>query len=150
MNIFRGFALMFFSVTALAGEDRPSMPWIEMQDHRFHVEIANNAASRSQGLMYREKLEDDHGMVFIFPRETVLRFWMKNTLIPLDIIFLDKQFRIVNIAQGALPCEEVPCLRYSSQVPAKYVIEVNAGIADDIGLQLGDMIGVSWNVSDIN
>lgn len=127
----------------VASDGETDIPWIEMQGERFYVEVVEDSKSRSQGLMYRELLAADSGMVFIYPSERVRNFWMKNTLIPLDIIFLDSQLRIVSIVREAPPCEKELCDSYSSQHPAMYVVEVNAGIASSLGLEPGDIVRFS-------
>ena len=78
-----------------------------------NVEVADTPQKQSQGLMYRENLKLDHGMLFIFDDESILSFWMKDTLIPLDMIFVDKTFRIINVVDNALPCNIEPCPDYS-------------------------------------
>lgn len=101
------------------------------------IEIADTEEERTQGLMDRESLEG--GMLFIFEEENYLNFWMKNTLIPLDIIFLDKNYKILNI-QNAVPCKEEPCELYPSAGKAKYVLEVNAGFAQEENLIVGEKL----------
>ena len=101
---------------------------IEVGRKVWKVEIANTNEERSQGLMYREKLEEGHGMLFVFEKVKVYEFWMKNTLIPLDMIWLDEDFDIVDV-QTAVPCpvEEENCPTYKPKGVAKYVLEVNGG-----------------------
>ena len=100
------------------------------------VEIADTPYKQSIGLMNRERLEDNLGMFFIFNDEQRREFWMKNTLIPLDMIFLDKDFKIVNIVKNAIPCKILNCEVYSSLFPSKYVIEVNSGFVERYNLTL--------------
>lgn len=106
---------------------------------KMNIEIADDDNARMKGLMFREKLEENSGMLFVFDSENYQTFWMKNTLIPLDMIFIDKDFEIVDI-KAAVPCREDPCALYKSSNPAKYVLEVNANftIKNDIGI--GDKI----------
>src|SRR3989338_3158581 len=85
---------------------------------KVNVEIADDAKERATGLMFREFLGDDSGMLFVFDDENARNFWMKNTLIPLDIIFISKGFEIVDI-KYAEPCKEDPCASYSPVKPAK-------------------------------
>lgn len=101
------------------------------------VEIADTPDERKQGLMNRTELPDNHGMLFIFPNERPRTFWMKNTEIPLDIIFLDAQRRVINVEQ-ANPEPDIPpenMTLYTSDRPAQYVIELEQGFAErhDIG-----------------
>ena len=94
----------------------------------FKVEATDDIA---KGLMYREKMEADHGMLFIFPTIQKHSFWMKNTLIPLDIIWLDEKKEVVFIAKNAQPCTE-ECSLIIPDKNAKYVLEINTGIIDVI------------------
>ena len=146
MKLISSTILLLLCTIVMAGGISTSQPWVEMQGERFCVEVVDDRESRSRGLMHREVLAADHGMVFIYPGERVRNFWMKNTLIPLDIIFLDSQLRIVSIARDAQPCNKAPCTRYSSQQPAQYVIEVNAGIAASLGLESGDTVRFSRSI----
>ena len=101
------------------------------------VEVADNDAERAQGLMYRTKMEDSQGMLFIFPQEAPRSFWMKNTKIPLDIIYVDGNKQIVTLHQGVMPYSEKSL---PSSKPAQYVIEVNAGFTGRYGIQEGDRV----------
>ncbi len=101
---------------------------------RFHVEVAANAAQRAYGLMNRASLAADAGMIFIFPQPVEARFWMKDTLIPLDMIFADPAGRITRIAENAQPMDESVI---DGGPGVAYVIEVNAGQAQRLGLRPG-------------
>lgn len=105
-----------------------------------YVEIADDPHERDQGLMFRENLEWDRGMLFVFDEERTLSFWMKNTLIPLDMLFIDADFRIIDVKENVPPCKEDPCPSYPSKQPAKYVLEVNSGFALKNNLEIGDMM----------
>ena len=102
---------------------------------RFDVELATTPEERSRGLMFRESMPRGDGMLFVFDRERPLSFWMRNTLIALDIIFLDAEGRVVNVAAGAVPGDETPL---PSDGPALAVLEVNAGLAARMGIGPGD------------
>lgn len=91
------------------------------------IEIADDENERVRGLMYRSILPDSCGMLFIFENSETRSFWMKNTHIPLDIIYISDQFRLVSIQKNTLPFSEAPLL---SEGPARYVVEVNAGFTD--------------------
>ena len=106
---------------------------------KVKVEIADNDKERTYGLMNREKLDYNSGMIFIFNDEKIRNFWMKNTLIPLDIIFVDSNLTIVNIA-NAEPCKSDPCSLYNSEKETKYVIEVNLGYTKDNRILTGQKI----------
>ncbi|HBB03272.1 MAG: hypothetical protein US89_C0006G0081 [Candidatus Peregrinibacteria bacterium GW2011_GWF2_38_29] len=107
----------------------------EKGDYRVNVEIASTDEERAKGLMARETLEKDSGMLFVFEEEALRAFWMKNTLIPLDMIFLSANKKIVSITENAAPCGNVEdadgakCKLYESLKPAKYVIEIAGGEA---------------------
>ncbi|PHR62464.1 MAG: hypothetical protein COA47_03560 [Robiginitomaculum sp.] len=107
------------------------------QTIRLAVEFADDPIERAQGLMHREKMADDHGMLFDFDRRSTVNMWMKNTLIPLDMIFLSKTGRVVTIARNAKPGS---LRRISSGVPVSGVLEVNAGMARKWNIRRGDMV----------
>ena len=104
------------------------------------VEIAADDDSRAQGLMYRDRLQPGAGMLFLFPQDDVLSFWMKNTRIPLDMIFIDASRRIVGIMHDVPPCRFDPCPSYGPNKIARYVLEVAGGVAREHGLKPGDML----------
>jgi len=126
--------LAFFAVVACA----KSGPTVELKGKTFTIEIAEDEASRQHGLMDRTKMDDDHGMLFIFQDDAPRGFWMKNTKIPLDMIFLDADRKIVSVTHGAEPCVTERCPAYMSGAPARYVLELNAGQAAKLGLTSGD------------
>ena len=101
-----------------------SSPSVSVNSNKYFVELALTNQERALGLMNRENLPSSQGMLFIFDEERVLSFWMKNTLIPLDIVFINSDFEVVSVAK-AVPCESDPCPTYPSAGPAKYVLEVN-------------------------
>ena len=101
------------------------------------IEIADNDYETQTGLMYRTKLGTNHGMLFIFPDEDFRSFYMKNTKIPLDIIYIDEAKIIVSIQKNAKPFDETSL---PSDTPAKYVLEVNGGLSDEWQLEVGDRI----------
>ncbi len=93
------------------------------------VEVADTPEKWSRGLMFRTYLNESSGMFFVFSSEQERSFWMKNTLIPLDIIFISSNFTIVDIKENFAPCQKDTCETYKSMAPAQYVLEVNAGFA---------------------
>ena len=101
------------------------------------IEIANNEYEIQTGLMYRNKLDKNNGMLFIFPDVQMRSFYMKNTKIPLDIIYIAEDKSIVSIQKNALPFDETSL---PSEAPAKYVLEINAGLSDEWQLNIGDVI----------
>jgi hypothetical protein len=101
------------------------------------IEIVEQQEEIRQGLMYRSHLEEDNGMFFIFPEEEEQSFWMKNTMIQLDIIFVNADFRIVHITRYAMPYSKEPI---PSIYPSKYVVEVNGGFCDSHHIEPGDQV----------
>ena len=106
----------------------------------FSVEIADTQEEHALGLMYRDSMPADHGMIFLFPNEAPRRFWMKNTRIPLDIMYFDKDLKLVSISADTPPCRVSNCPSYSSKAPAQYVLELNAGLAASLGVKVGDQL----------
>jgi uncharacterized membrane protein (UPF0127 family) len=106
----------------------------------FFVELAKNDAERETGLMYRTEMPKDHGMLFIFDKEGIYSFWMKNTLIPLDMIWIDGNNKVVFVNQNSQPCKTSNCPSTNPNVKAKYVLEINAGISKEMGIKAGDKI----------
>ena len=102
------------------------------------VEIADTYEERGRGLMCRSSLESNSGMIFIFPEEQQLSFWMKNTLIPLDIIFINSEYEVVSIHKNTTPLNDQKT--YQSNLPAQYALELKAGASAENDLQIGDTI----------
>jgi uncharacterized membrane protein (UPF0127 family) len=107
-------------------------------DHCFFVELAKTEAERERGLMNREELGKDKGMFFLFDKEGIYPFWMKNTLIPLDIIWIGSENKIVFIGHNVQPCKSLICPTTNPQIKAKYVLEINGGLSAEMGIKLGD------------
>ena len=103
------------------------------------VEFAKNEMERSLGLMYRSSMDEHQGMWFIFPEEAPRSFYMRNTEISLDIIYLDKDKKVVSITKNARPYDETSL---PSEKPAMYVLEINGGLADKWGIDKGDRVEV--------
>lgn len=103
--------------------------------HRFSVEVMRTDEQRARGLMHRRFMPEDRGMLFDFKREEPVSMWMKNTYLSLDMVFIDKTGRVVNVAENTEPLSEriIP-----SAAPVLAVLEVNAGTARRIGLKAGD------------
>ena len=120
---------------------------VELRGERFSVEIAADDASRAQGLMNRESMADGQGMLFIFEREGPQSFWMKNTLIPLDILYFDDDRRLVSASRRVPPCRTARCPSYPSRAPARYVLELNGGLAEQIGASIGDELHFGPGIS---
>lgn len=105
--------------------------------HAFEVEVMRTEEGRERGLMFRRSMPADHGMLFDFDGERVIDMWMKNTFIPLDMIFIGRAGKVVAVLENTEPMSE---RILSSRVPALRVLEVNAGTAARIGLEIGDAV----------
>ena len=112
--------------------------WVELRGKRFGVEIADDEAERARGLMFRDQMAADHGMLFVHDDEQPQSYWMKNTRIPLDIIYFDHARKLVSVAH-APPCSLGDnCPPFPSEGPALYVLELNAGTVEALGAKAGD------------
>jgi uncharacterized membrane protein (UPF0127 family) len=114
----------------LSGKDR-------RQIKKIAIEIADNDAKREQGLMYRKTMADTNGMLFLFAVSEPQNFWMHNTYIPLDIIYIDENRQIVTIARNCKPLNDTDIPSVKS---AQYVVEVNGGFCDQYGVKEGDYV----------
>ncbi len=104
---------------------------------RFKVELALTPAEQQQGLMHRRSMPASSGMLFIYPRAGILGFWMKNTLIPLDIIFIGDDNRIVDIHENAQP---LSLRNIAPTEAARSVLEINGGLSVKMGIAIGDRV----------
>lgn len=117
------------------------LPGVTFPDgYAVHVEVAADPQTREQGLMYRDSLRDHSGMLFLFPRSGVYPFWMKNTLIPLDLIWIDEQKRVAHVKFDVPPCKADPCPSYDPEVSARYVLEVAGGVARQHRIAAGSQL----------
>jgi uncharacterized membrane protein (UPF0127 family) len=128
------FAPTFKKQGELTFVDREDKPIVTID-----IEIADDESTREIGLMGRRSMEERQGMLFIFNEEQPASFWMKNTIIPLDMFFINKLGEIVTICKNTTPFSEQS---YSATAPALFVLEVNAGFADKHNIKVGDRI--SW------
>ncbi|HZX77908.1 DUF192 domain-containing protein [Lysobacter sp.] len=112
--------------------------WVELNGQRYSVEIADDDAERARGLMFRDELAQGRGMLFIHERQEPLAYWMKNTRIPLDILYFDSTRKLVSQQRDVPPCSMGDrCPPYPSDAPARFVLELNAGEAAKLGLKDG-------------
>ena len=109
---------------------------------RFGVEIADNQDKQALGLMFRDEMPADQGMLFIFPNEAPRSFWMKNCRIALDIMYFDKDLNMVSASLDAQPCRVSRCPAYPSIAAAMYVLELNAGTAEKLGVGPGSRMSL--------
>jgi uncharacterized membrane protein (UPF0127 family) len=128
-------AALCFGVATAAAE--PLVIHAGGSAYKFEVEIVTTPETRAQGLMFREKLAANAGMLFIYPGEQPVSFWMKNTLIPLDMLFLKANGSIAHIAHNAVPHDETPI---DSGAAVLAVLEVKGGTADALGIKEGDRV----------
>lgn len=113
-------------------------PWVELAGSRYTVELADTDDKRARGLMFRDSMPTDAGMLFIHDREEPLAYWMKNTRIALDILYFDSQRKLVSQQRDVPPCSAGnACPTYPSSGSALYVLELNAGQAAKLGLEDG-------------
>ncbi|MDD2636241.1 MAG: DUF192 domain-containing protein [Bacteroidales bacterium] len=103
----------------------------------IEIEIASTDFERALGLMYRQKMDENQGMLFLFPREQEQSFYMRNTLIPLDIIYVNSKMQVVDIYKNTNPLDDTSL---PSVAPAQYVIEINAGLCEKHGIEVGNKI----------
>ncbi|MBP7371022.1 MAG: DUF192 domain-containing protein [Arenimonas sp.] len=121
--------------------------WAEINGNRFNIEVADTNELRQRGLMFRRDMASDTGMLFIHDNLSPVAYWMKNTYIPLDILYFDEQLKLVSAQLNVPPCgEHTQCPNYPSNGPVKYVLEVNAGIAEKIQLKKNDQLILSESV----
>jgi len=109
----------------------------------IEVEIASNPIEKAQGLMFRSELGENQGMLFMYDEGANPSMWMKNMLIPLDILFIDKNLQIVHVAENVLPCKEEDtdlCPKYSAKVPVSLVLELPAHFVREHGVKIGNSV----------
>jgi len=124
---------------ALYKEAEATICYGMVRDHQMILEVADDPGERAMGLKFRKSLGQNSGMIFVYPDETVLSFWMKDTFLDLDIAFLDEEGTIINI-QRMFAHDLRPV---SSQSPAMYAIEMHVGWFAERGIRSGDMIDIA-------
>ena len=137
-SLFGGFVLSMGLFSAVSAATDCRVDTVQLRgdwgEVRFNVEVADDAIERQRGLMHRLEMPMSAGMLFVYHQTRVVSFWMKNTLIPLDMIFLDETGRVVKIHERAIPRD---LSSISSDVPSRYVLEINGGLARAIGITVG-------------
>jgi uncharacterized membrane protein (UPF0127 family) len=113
-------------------------PQVVFNGERFSVELATTPEEQALGLMFRDQMAEDHGMLFIFASARTRSFWMKNCRIALDILYFDENLKLVSVAENAKPCRTRQCPSYPSKAPAMYVLELISGKASELGASPGD------------
>lgn len=129
-------AAIFFA--PLVFKPKPGPPQACFGSDCFTVEVARTPSEQERGLMFKEQMGPDKGMLFVFAQSGNYPFWMKNTLIPLDIIWINQNREVVFIAENVQPCKQVDCPLINPATDAKYVLELNGGTASRFKLHLGD------------
>ncbi|MFZ5424348.1 MAG: DUF192 domain-containing protein [Patescibacteria group bacterium] len=152
------FSLFFKTTTSETAQQQESSlsfdkTKIKVKNIELEVEIADTPAKRARGLMFRTDLADNEGMIFIFPMAYKQSFWMANTKIPLDIVWINENMEIVHINANTPPCQKTGnlkayCTTYKTDTAAKYVLEVNGGWMEKNNVQVGDRIEVLKNLSE--
>jgi uncharacterized membrane protein (UPF0127 family) len=145
---------LFAVLVLLAGCAKATSPGhkpvtVLLHGQRFSAELATDDVQRQRGLMMRQSLPADHGMLFVFPRTEPQAFWMKNTLIPLDMLYFDAARRLVSMQLNVPPCQADPCPVYPSEGPARYVLELSGGTARRIGVQPGDELKIEGEIGPV-
>lgn len=116
-------------------------PQVCIKNNCFNVEVVNTPETRQQGLMFREQLDKNAGMLFVFNKTNQHKFWMKNTLIPLDMIWINSEKEITYIQNNAVPCKENPCTVYGPETNNNlYVLEINSGLSKQFQFKEGQII----------
>jgi uncharacterized membrane protein (UPF0127 family) len=136
-------ALLLALIVPVAGcAKAPATPSVELKGSTYSIEIAEDNAAREKGLMDRESMPADHGMLFIFQDDAMRAFWMKNCKFPQDMLFFDAQRKLISVQRNVPACTADPCPAYSSGAPARYVLELNAGQAEKLGVHPGDELTI--------
>lgn len=131
-------SLALFAIVFAAPGCAAEEPRVRLNNETFTVALALTREEQARGLMFVEEMPEDRGMLFVFSREGLRSFWMKNTRIPLDILYFDSDLKLVSVVENARPCASSRCPSYPSQGPAQYVLELNAGMARSLGVEPGD------------
>ncbi len=120
------------------GQEKKNLLPLLINDHKVYVEIARTEQEKARGLMFRQKLGENEGMLFVFEQEELLSFWMKNTFLPLSIAFIDRQGKIIDIQD----MEPFSLNTHRSAKPAQYALEVNKGWFGKNGIKVGDVVTI--------
>ena len=135
------FGAIFFALTSVLLSptfELKNQGKVCFRENCFDIEVSRSAEELAQGLMFRQKLDENKGMLFVFEKEDIYPFWMKNTLIPLDMIWIDSNYKIVFIGKNMQPCRTSTCPEINPEAKAKYVLEINSGISEKLRLKVGE------------
>ena len=145
LNLLLLFIFLVFSFGALtiytkANSSLDNIKQACINNQCFNVEVAQTPAERALGLMYRQELAENSGMLFIFAENALHNFWMKNTFIPLDIIWISADNKIIYLNKNTLPCKTEQCPQIKPNAEARYVLEINADLTDEFNIKIGDQV----------
>lgn len=125
------------------GQQLPITAQVELAGELIKLEVARTPQEQAMGLMYREELAPNRGMLFPLDPPRMPSFWMKNVEIPLDMIFV-RDGKVSAIARDVLPCEKTPCPTYGPDIVIDQVIELQGGRAKELGLEVGDTVAIQY------
>lgn len=131
---------LFLVIISQAAFGETRMIILYIGDNKLTVEVADTLEKQVQGLMFRESIPDNFGMLFVYNDEDTHSMWMKNTLVHLDLIFLDRDKRVIDMYIDVPPCKCPPCPTYPSRKPAQYVLELKGNRSKKLGLKVGDRL----------
>ncbi len=144
IDVFKSFVIFvsltgIFTNTSLARDYNDALLFVG--EAEFNTELAITPAEQRKGLMLRRSMQTNEAMLFIYPTPRKVAFWMKNTLIPLDMLFFDDTGTLVEIKQNVPPCKTKRCPTYPAKAPnIKYVLEINAGQSQLLDIRVGDKL----------
>ena len=115
-----------------------------VNDYKLYVEIADTEDLQAYGLMQRTSLDENAGMLFVYPDQEIRGVWMKNTLLALDVLFFSESGQIVSMLRNLQPCKQTPCSIYNSQNKARYMLEVNTGFIDKHDIKIGQDVMLDY------
>jgi hypothetical protein len=143
MRYIIGFLTIIIIITLIAIKLMPDQTLqikTKTDTYDISIEIADSPEEQTLGLMWREDLPENKGMLFVYEKEDRPNFWMKNMEISLDILFINSDLKINHIEHDVQPCKTEKCERYNSPVPVQYVLELKSGFAEKYGVEIGDEV----------
>jgi len=140
MIILTIFLIIIFLSIYFVSKNKKTEIFFPKQNIKIEAQLAQTILQQTKGLMNVKNLPENQGMLFVFLDESKKSFWMKNTYIPLDLIFISRDKKIVEIKENFEPCQQKKCPSYTSQKKAKYVLEVNGGFCQKHQIKEGDEV----------
>ena len=135
------FLFFFFQAFNFLNASELKFGQVKIENFMFKVEIADTKEKRKNGLMFRSSLNKDQGMLFILPESSIANVWMKNTELSLDIMFISEENIIVDLLKEVMPLSEKI---YTSKRATKYILEINSGLIDKLGVNIGDEVYIEY------